>query len=147
MNIQTLHQYAEGNAIDVDYQPMLLATCLALALPEGGCAIALDPAKLLGPADEAMKLAHELGHCATASFYDHGAQPPERCRQEAHANRWMIDHLLPYDDLTAAIRQGHRAPWDLAEYFTLPEDLVQLAIDYYTGPCGLSLPQPDDDWA
>ena len=33
----------------------------------------------------------------------------------------------------------------LAEYFEVPEDLIQQAVDYYTGPCGLSFRDNTED--
>ena len=32
----------------------------------------------------------------------------------------------------------------LAEYFEVPEDLIQQAVDYYTGPCGLVFLENND---
>lgn len=36
------------------------------------------------------------------------------------------------------MKSGYREVWELAEYFEVPEDLIRQAIEYYTGPCGLS---------
>ena len=62
----------------------------------------------------------------------------ERGRREQRADRWAIKKLLPFEEMKAAITQGNTEIYELADYFTLPEDLIRQAIDYYTGPCGLS---------
>jgi hypothetical protein len=36
------------------------------------------------------------------------------------------------------MREGDREVWQLAEKFDVSEDLIRQAVDYYTGPCGLS---------
>ncbi len=134
----SLYQYADEHNIDVDWCIMSKAASLSVPLFDGTCAIALDPTKLCGSADEAVKLAHELGHCETGSFYNRYSPFDERARNEQKADRWAIRRLLPYDVLLGAFEQGLREPWELAEHFDLPEDFIRKAVDYYTGPMGLN---------
>ena len=41
-----LYEYAEDRGIDVDWFPMEQATSLSLPLPDGSCAIAINPWKM-----------------------------------------------------------------------------------------------------
>lgn len=134
-----LYRYAEQEHIDVDFCPMSAAEALSLPLSDGSYAIAIDPGKLHGTSDEVWKLAHELGHCQTGSFYSSHTPLDERVRCEIRATRWAIEHLLPFPALSAAAASGITSPADLAEHFTLPQSFVEQAIAYYTGPCGLHL--------
>ena len=132
-----LYRYAEQQNIPVDFRTMTMAEALSIPLPDGACAVAIDPSKLGGTADETEKLAHELGHCATGAFYNRNAPLDERGRCETRAERWAIRQVLPYESLKRAMRQGFTEPAQLAEYFEVSEQMVQKAIEYYTGPCGL----------
>ena len=133
-----LYEYAEDRGIDVDWCTMFRAESLSVKLEDGSCAIAIDPFKIHSDADEISKLAHELGHCETDSFYCQYAPLDERGRNEARASRWAIKKLLPFGEMRAAMEAGYTELYQLAEYFEVPEDLIQQAVDYYTGPCGLS---------
>lgn len=137
-----LYQYAEQADIAVDLRPMKQAEALSVPLPDGTCAIAMDPWKLTGTADETEKLAHELGHCVTGSFYSRYTPLDERGRCETRAERWAIRQVLPYEALCEAVRQGIAEPAQLAEYFEVSEQMIRKAVDYYTGPCGLRFSAP-----
>lgn len=141
----TLYRYAEDQNIDVDLRPMPLAEALSVSLPDGTCAIALDPRKLTGTADETEKLAHELGHCMTGSFYGRCTPLDERGRCETRAERWAIRRVLPYEALKGAMEGGLTELAQLAEYFEVPEQMIRKAIAYYTGPCGLRFSQPQSE--
>ena len=82
-------------------------------------------------ADEKVKLAHELGHCETGSFYNRWATCDIRRKHERRANRWAYEKLVPEDELWDAIRQGYREPWELADYFGVTEAFLRHAIAYY----------------
>ena len=140
INVVQLYEYAETQGYDVywftfdtDQVP-----CVTIPLPDGSCAIGLDPGQFRSLADECYKLGHELGHCETGSYYTRSDFVRERARAELRADRWTIKKLLPFDEMETAMALGHIEIYELAEYFTLPEDLIRRAIDYYTGPCGLS---------
>ena len=82
-------------------------------------------------------LAHEIGHCATGCTHRVSSPLDLVERHEYKADRWAIERCLPYSALQDAMREGFREPWQLAEYFDLPEEFVHLAIEYYTGPKAL----------
>lgn len=143
INVVDLYEYAETCGYDVywftfdtDQVP-----CVSIPLSDGTCAIALNPYQFKSLADERYKLAHELGHCETSSFYNRFSPIDERGRYERRADRWAIKKLLPFEEMKAALSQGYTEIYELAEYFTVPEDLIHQAIEYYTGPCGLSFAQ------
>ena len=59
------------------------------------------------------------------------------CRHEYKANRWAIQRYLPFEELQKAMGAGHTEPWQLAEYFQLPEETVRRALHYYLRTRGL----------
>ena len=83
-------------------------------------------------------LAHEIGHCATGCTHRVSSPLDLVERHEYKADRWAIERCLPFDELREAMRRGAREPWQLADYFDLPESFIRQAIRYYTGPRSLS---------
>lgn len=141
MNLLELYQLAQEQDVPVycyAFRDPLLES-LVVELEDGTCAIALDPLKIRSPGDEKYKLAHELGHGLTGSLYHRFTPLDERGRNEVRADRWAIRHLLPFEALQAALRAGVTGRQELAEYFDLPESLIDKAIAYYTGPAGRRL--------
>ncbi len=134
-----LYRLAEDQEIPVYWYPMdTQMESLVVQLPGGGTVIALDPRKLKGLGDEKYKLAHELGHSLTGALYCRSTPLDERGRNEQRADRWAIEQLLPFEALKAAVASGRTRPDELAEFFTLPQSLIEKAVAYYTGPKGLS---------
>ena len=76
-------------------------------------------------------LAHEIGHCMTDSFYYSDTPYTERCKQEARADHWSYEYVIPFSELCTAVEKGNRELWALSEYFHVSEDFVKSAIDYY----------------
>lgn len=136
--VVSLYTYAGANQIDVDWFCMKRAETMSMPIDADQCVIVIDPLRVRSMRDEAEKLAHELGHCATGGFYARHAPLEERRRQEVRADRWAIQHVLPFELLREAIWAGRETLNELADYFELSEAFIQKAIDYYTGPCGLS---------
>ena len=48
------------------------------------------------------------------------------------ANRRAIETYLPLDALRGAMRAGYTEPWQLAEYFDLPEQDIKNALTYWS---------------
>lgn len=134
-DLMELYRIAERAGIGVDRFPLDSADALSIRDARGRCHIALDPARLRGTADEKRKLAHELGHCETGSFYDRACRFEVRERCEQRAERWAIKKLVPKDELLRAYRDGVTAPWELAERFCVPEKFMKKAMEFY-GPAG-----------
>ena len=82
-------------------------------------------------ADETVKLAHEMGHCATGSFYNRRAACDVRQKHENRANRWAYRRLIPPEALEEAFRRGLREPWELAKHFNVTEPFLRGALEYY----------------
>ena len=137
MTLDELYEFAEQHNIDVDWCLLKRAESLSVPLYDG-FAIAIDPTRVASRAEEKDKLGHEVGHCMTGSFYSRHAPLDERGRCEERANRWEINNVLPFDDLREAVRSGLTALNELAEHFCMPETFIRRALDYYTGPRGLT---------
>jgi hypothetical protein len=98
----------------------------------GYCDIAIDPYKLYGLDDEYCKLAHEIGHCETGSFYNEYATCDVRQKHENRADKWAIEHKFSKEDLFTAMEEGYTELWSLAEYFGVTEDFMKKAVCWYT---------------
>ncbi len=126
----SLYRMAEERMVEVDWVPLRHAQ--SLSMPYGqGYAIAIDPGQVRSTADERVKLGHELGHCATGSFYNRYAALDLRRRHELHADRWAIAHLVPRAELESAFSQGITEIWELAERFDVTEDFMRKALAHY----------------
>ena len=130
-DLVSLYQYAEENGIDVTWFDMEAAQSLSVVLPDGSCAIAIDPWKMDTVAKETVSLAHELGHCITGSFYNRYAACDVRAQHETRADKWAIKKLIPEDKLNMAVSSGYKELWELAEYFNVTEDLMRKAVHWY----------------
>ena len=75
--------------------------------------------------------AHEMGHCLEDAFYCAEDTYSFRCKQEARAEKWAIQYVIPFDDLCQAVKEGNTQLWELSEYFDVSEKFVQQAIQYY----------------
>ena len=132
IDLAKLYQMAEEENIEVDCFDLNKREALSLMDEDGQCFIAIDPFKLHSVNDERQKLAHELGHCITGSFYNKYAAADCRQRHENRADKWAIRQLIPADDFLAAISSGLKELWELAEHFSVSEQFMQKAVCYYT---------------
>ena len=75
---------------------------------------------------------HELGHIATGAL--HKVDSPYELveRSEHRANRWAAEKYLPESELREAFASGLVEPWQLAEYFDLPQREIENALHYWT---------------
>lgn len=73
----------------------------------------------------------QKGKCATGSFYSIHTAIDSRQRHENKADKWAVKHLIPVENLDAAIASGCTEIWELAEYFGVTEQFVQKAVCYY----------------
>ena len=102
----------------------------SVLLPSGRCAWSVSERGING-AEYRGRLGHEMGHCETGAFYTRFSAPSARGKCEELAERWQIRNMLPRSALRAAMRQGARTSWELAEFFDLPEPLILRAVAYY----------------
>lgn len=130
MNLYTLYNIAEHDNIEVlSYD---LQQCESLSVMcDGECYIGINPFVVKSTADEKVKLAHELGHCETGSFYNQYSPFDIRSRHEYRADKWAIKKLVPEDELKEACKFCTNR-WELSQYFEVTEDFMQKAMDYYS---------------
>lgn len=131
IDILDLYTLADRHGTQVYWFDLEAAESLSMPLPDGSCAIAMDPCRLRTLADEKVKLAHELGHCETGAFYNRYAARDLRQKHERRADKWALKKLLPEDELALAYSKGYREPWELAEYFDVTESFVRKAFEIY----------------
>ena len=111
--------YARLEAMGVDVFTCPMQNHKALCSPDG--ALALNPAAIESGAEEQAILLHEEGHFATGAFYTVQSSYTIRQKQENIANRYIYKRYFPPQRLQAAMAAGLREPWQLAEYFDLPD--------------------------
>lgn len=104
---------------------------LSLMDPRGRCYIGINQRMIRSGADEKTKLAHELGHCATGSFYCIYSPYDLRMRHEVRADKWAIRKLIPENELNDVVKKGCTTMWDLAEHFGVTEEFMRRAIQLY----------------
>ena len=75
---------------------------------------------------------HELGHVATGAL--HRVSSPFELieRSEYRANRYIARTFLTETAFREAFAAGYTEPWQLAEYFDLPEQDVVNALTYWS---------------
>lgn len=123
-------EYATSQDIDIDWLPLSSLDALSIEHKEQ-YAIVLDPNKIESSADENTKLAHELGHCLYGGFYSSTTPLYTREKHEYKANVWAVKFLVPWDELREAVHNGITELWELAEYFSVTEAFINLALEYY----------------
>lgn len=131
MELLELYQLADAEHIPVYSFDLPQTQSLSLMNNDGSCAVAIDPFGLNSTKDEKIRLAHELGHCVTGSFYNRYSDFDIKAKSEYKADKWAIKKLIPKDELQAAFEQGYTEPWDLAEYFNVTEEFIIKAVNYY----------------
>ena len=101
---------------------------------EFGVFLDIDKIRTLSQEKEAVS--HEWAHITTNATYHLDAPWDVKRRAEVKATRAQIRKVLPWNELRAAVHNGHGTTFELSEMFNLSEDFIRTAIDYYTGPCG-----------
>ena len=132
MNTAALYDLAKQQNIEILRHPMPENGSMSVMLDNGACFIGMDDSVCDGSIQERVHLAHELGHCATGSFYNIHAAVDCRERHENRATKWAIQNLIPIDALDQAIANGNTEIWQLADLFEVPEEFIRRAICYYT---------------
>ena len=125
-----LYNYAEQHSIEVLSLTTRKTECMSVIDDDGDCAIGINPFSLKSEADELVKLAHELGHCKTGSFYNLHSPLDIRTKHEYTADKWAIKKLIPLDELKTACNICTNR-WELSEYFGVTESFMQKTLDFY----------------
>ena len=129
--LQEFYHIANQENIVVDHFALSKREALSIMDLDGECFIAIDPQRISSETDERNKLAHELGHCITGSFYNPYSDYDCRQYHENRADKWAIQHLIPVEDLDDAVASGCTEIWDLAERFGVTEEFVRKTVCYY----------------
>lgn len=125
--LQGLYETADGLGLQICYFPMGQLT--AISTPDGF--IGMDVDKLENAAEEAVCLAHEMGHCLTGSFYTVESSLCQQRRCEERADRWAMGRLVPLEELKGLLECGVTRPDELAEHFGVPEQFLRKCVQFY----------------
>ncbi len=80
---------------------------------------------------------HELGHIATGALHKVSSPYELTERSEYRANRWSAEQYLTQSAFQEAFCAGYTELWQLSEYFDLPEQDIQKALNYWTQSKGI----------
>ena len=127
----TLYRIAEQLKIPVYHFPLPRTGSLSCMDEASCCAIGLDLPHRRTRNDLRVRLAHELGHCVTGSFYNRFSPWDVRKYHENRADKYAVETLIPESELDEAVAEGHTEPWDLADYFGVDEAFLRKAICLY----------------
>ena len=75
---------------------------------------------------------HEQGHTATGALHKVSSPFETVERSEHRAIRYTAETYLTAEDFRQAFSEGFTEPWELAEYFDLPEQDVIKAYTFWT---------------
>ena len=131
MEIRSLYDFAKQQNIEVLSFSMPQNESMSVMLEDGRCFVGMDDSVRDGGVRERVHLSHELGHCATGSFYNIHAAIDSRQRHENRANKWAIQALIPVEELDDAVAEGCHEIWELAERFGVTEDFIRKTLCYY----------------
>ena len=131
MNIQNLYNIAHRREIEVLTYPLPYNGSMSVMDENGHCYVGMDESVQDGDVRERVHLAHELGHCATGSFYNIYATADCRQKHENRADKWAIRRLIPVAALDDAVAEGCTELWALAERFGVTEGFMRKALCYY----------------
>lgn len=127
-----LYRRAERLRIPVYHFPLPKTGSMSVMDEAGNCAIGMDLPSRRTETELRVRLAHELGHCVTGSFYNRWSPCDVRKFHENRADRWAVNELIPVDDLDEAVAAGYTEPWELADYFGVDEAFLKKAVCLYT---------------
>ena len=130
MDTSNLYEFAVKNNITIDFFPLEETKSVCINLDNKNF-VALDPTVLSSQAQERVCLAHELGHCETASFYNVYSPLDIRQKHENRANKWAITQLVPLNQLEEKLKNGYTDITSLAECFSVTEEFMSKAIKFY----------------
>ena len=126
-----LYQKAEQLNISVFHYPLPKTGSVSTMDEAGRCFIGLDLPHRRTRTERRVRLAHEIGHCATGSFYNRYSPCDVRKAHENRADKYAVRLLISPEELDEAVAQGHTEPWDLADYFGVDEAFLKKAVCLY----------------
>jgi hypothetical protein len=75
---------------------------------------------------------HEDGHLTTGCLHKVDSPYQLVAQMEERADASTFERFLTAEELRAAMRAGYTEPWQLAEYFDLPERTIRRALCWWT---------------
>ena len=127
-----LYRTAERMNVSVYHFPLPKTGSLSLIDEEGNCVIGMDLPSRHIETEQRVRLAHELGHCATGCFYNRWSPCDVRRYHENQADRFAVHTLIPLEELDEAIAEGYTEQWELADYFGVDVPFLRKALCLYT---------------
>ena len=127
----SLYRKAEQLNIPIYHLPLPQTGSMSVMDEGGRCAIGMDLPSRHTETEQRVRLAHELGHCVTGSFYNRYSPCDVRKLHENRADKYAIETLIPVEALDAAIAGGVTERCELAEYFGVDEAFLKKALCWY----------------
>ena len=135
--LSKFYSYCRQN--DVDIIPYSGSPSAGATLRDGEhYAVFLDFTKIQTTRRYRGVCAHELSHLATGALHRPASPYDLAERNEYRANRHFAQQYLPVKELKEAFRLGFKELWELSEYFDLPEEDIQKALQYWTESRGVN---------
>lgn len=132
MLLEEMFELAAASNISVNYYPLSPIKSIAIQDDEE-CSVALDPALNETFAEQAVSLAHEIGHIATGSLYTFKTPLVCKSKHERRAWKWAVNSLIPRDKLESLLRVSSDDLWDAADQLDVTIDMVKQACRLYFG--------------
>ena len=130
-DLPSLYRRAAELNIPVCHLPLPKTGSISLMRTDGSCAIAMDLPSRHTETEQRVRLAHELGHCVTGSFYNRWSPCDVRRAHENRADKYAIEALIPVEALDEAVAQGCTEQWELAERFGVDVPFLRKALAWY----------------
>jgi hypothetical protein len=131
--------YGFCRANQVDVIPFAGCPCPGATVRDGiYMAVFLDFTQIRSTRLRRGVCCHEMGHVATGALHKVDSPFELAERSEYRANRWCAQHYLSQEDFREAFEAGYTEPWQLAEFFDMPERDVRSALTYWTERRGVN---------
>lgn len=138
--LSDFYDYCKENQVDVI--PYAGCPCPGATIRDGSFyAVFLDFTQIRSTRLLRGVCCHEMGHVATGALHKVDSPYELAERSEYRAKRWSAQRYLPVDAFQEAFDCGYTEPWQLAEYFDLPEQDIQAALVYWTERKGIHFNQ------
>lgn len=128
--LENILQYAHDRGIQIHPYPAAGAFAMAFEVADQP-AVVIDMDGIEDPAEQAVVIAHEIGHIETGTLRDDDVGFTPTSKDEYQAEQWAIQKMLPEGRLEVAMVKCQGHIWEMAEELDLSEPFVKKAIKYY----------------
>ncbi len=125
-----LFKIAEENNIPIIYSDFNKIESAAVCDEGGNCLIGINTRKVRTRRDEKVRLAHELGHCMTGTFYTRKTAYELMSRYEYRADKWAIVQVIPREELRQMLNSDAEI-WQICDRYNVDESFVKKALWIY----------------